>query len=53
MKYSEIESQAPQKKSCLDVSYRWIILMFIMWLTFGIYTSSPLACSACRTPMSN
>jgi len=37
MKYSEIESQAPQKKSCLDVSYRWIILMFIMWLTFGSY----------------
>jgi MFS family permease len=37
MKYSEIESQAPQKKSCLDVSYRWIILTFIMWLTFGSY----------------
>jgi hypothetical protein len=36
MKYSEIESQAPQKKSCLDVTYRWIILIFIMWLTFGI-----------------
>jgi len=25
------------KPSCLDVAYRWIVLGFIMWLTFGSY----------------
>jgi MFS family permease len=36
--YEEVpEQELPQKKSCLDSTYRWIVLFFIMWLTFGSY----------------
>jgi hypothetical protein len=31
------QQDLPQTKSCLDHAYRWIVLFFIMWLTFGTH----------------
>lgn len=36
--YEEVpEQDLPRRKGCMDSAYRWIVLFFIMWLTFGSY----------------
>lgn len=45
--YEEVGGEGGGRKTCMDKVYRWIILFFIMWLTFG---TPLLLCSSAPPP---